>query len=919
MGILNTPWNQPDEFQGASDWRLVLPRADPTFRKPDLSKFVGNGRMLLEQELQQADVLLRLRSLAWGLARWRHYASKNRISRFAIETFERRKVRAASRALNRWWLFCDRQKQKAYVRKAKCILGQKVRYFKRWHRHVTALKSRRAECEMLAGDARFFGSSKAILWAWHAQAQRSFGYRRNLQRAMQSEVSCAADVFFHWRSTTEKQQELRHHREVSACIHMRRLRKKWVFDRLRTWQEIGRRLSHHDWIAQKHVLERWRRVTRLRRPFRLRLIWLGDALVRRMMLRAWWQLSGLEQRRRLLLHFCKERCASSVLRRAVQCWRAFKDAKLGCQASLTYKEELNALSLLSQMWRMWIFLVRRHGALAAAATTVVRQARRRLLHRCHSGVQHQKRLVQLLYQHMTRCISLALLGWSLFAAYKLLLRKRAEDAHRRRRVREAADSLLQWAAWARRSRGNKLAWKWMASKGFGSVLRRVFSTWRRATDSAAACRTAGKTSLRRLLHRAWMSWQLGCQKQQALRLRAAKVWQKRTVRVLLPWQRLTVGVRHCWTQSRAAQRAALSMALQDSPSTSRMMTFYRDHLLGAMLRGWCDETRRSASRTKGSLTVRKKALASAVRKSLRQRFWSRWRKASAWRAIDANFLQRAGKARRGPWQIWTAWRSFTQVRRGYAKHAEEVRQRCLRWQLQRHLTRWRLAGWSCWWRQRSQSCEIRGLLARWRHAVISSKKLQGMLAHRAVMEQGRLLQGILTQWHRDVRDQVMARAIRQKRRQLWASFLMAGWREECQRLRLLRVTLRCFQQHWQERSRDRGLSAATPCLAAWRRWTQKMSRNKMATKLLAKVSRSSTAILHQFAFAAWASLVQRRLAQHGDLRAVLAQQAARLLKRCIRSWGVVINFGRSSAKSLRSERAIVAWRLLLLNFKEYAA
>jgi hypothetical protein len=25
--------------------------------------------------------------------------------------------------------------------------------------------------------------------------------------------------------------------QVSACIHMRRLRKKWVFDRLRTWQD----------------------------------------------------------------------------------------------------------------------------------------------------------------------------------------------------------------------------------------------------------------------------------------------------------------------------------------------------------------------------------------------------------------------------------------------------------------------------------------------------------------------------------------------------------------------------------------------------------------------------------------------------------------------------------------------------------
>ena len=47
-------------------------------------------------------------------------------------------------------------------------------------------------------------------------------------------------------------------------------------------------------------------VTRHWRPLRLRLAWLSDAVLRRMMLRA---------------------------------WRALRDAKLGCMASLIYKEE----------------------------------------------------------------------------------------------------------------------------------------------------------------------------------------------------------------------------------------------------------------------------------------------------------------------------------------------------------------------------------------------------------------------------------------------------------------------------------------------------------------------------------------------------------------------------------------------------
>ena len=45
----------------------------------------------------------------------------------------------------------------------------------------------------------------------------------------------------------------------------------------------------------------------------------------------------------------------------------------------------------------------------------------------------------------------------------------------------------------------------------------------------------------------------------------------RTGRVLFPWRRLTSSVRHCWGQSRAAHRAALSMALQET----RLLEFGR--------------------------------------------------------------------------------------------------------------------------------------------------------------------------------------------------------------------------------------------------------------------------------------------------------------------------------------------------------
>ena len=80
---------------------------------------------------------------------------------------------------------------------------------------------------------------------------------------MLREVSCATDAFLTWRHAIDKQQKLRQDREaggeleiahptgltkrvtrpqcqVSACVRMRYLRKKWAFDRLRTWQDHGR-------------------------------------------------------------------------------------------------------------------------------------------------------------------------------------------------------------------------------------------------------------------------------------------------------------------------------------------------------------------------------------------------------------------------------------------------------------------------------------------------------------------------------------------------------------------------------------------------------------------------------------------------------------------------------------------------------
>lgn len=918
MGVFDCRWNQPVDLERVRDWRLVLQDDIPS-RK---SMQRRDSFTPMFHDLEQADALLRLRTLKSGLAYWRSHASRHRLSRFALDAYQRRRGRAASRALNRWWLFCERQKQKVYVGNAKSLLVHKVRYFKRWHRHAMSLKSRRTQCELLSDVRRsHLRSASRILRAWRAQVQRSVGYRHNLRRALQAEVSCAADAFFIWFSGICQQQELRRQNEVAVCIHVRHSRKKWAMNRLRRRQDVGKRLSHHDRVATKIVLQNWQEVTRRWRPLRLRLAWLTNAVLRRMMLRAWRKVSGVEQQLRLLLNYCDHRCTRSLLFRVFHHWRALRDTKLGCMASLIYKEELNATSLVSRAWRAWMLVLQRHASLAAAALKVMGQARRRLLYRWYGGLHQHKKLVKLLHQHMTRCISLALLGWSLLTAHKLLLRKRSEEQLSRRQLRRAAGSLLHWAAWARRTRGNQLALEWMTKGTFRSVSRRVFNAWTDATFEAGVHRRAAKSFLRRLLFRSWRSWCLACTKQQALRIAAAEVQRKRTGRVLLPWRRLTSSVRHCWGQSRAAHRAALSMALQDHEQlTSRMTTHYRHHLLIELLHAWYDET--SSSKSSSSLNTRKRALGDAVRLSLRRRYWSTWRRVHAWRAIDAGMLRRAGIAQRGPWHMWTAWRRFAEARRRCIEHGAKVRVQQQRWRFQRHLSRWRLAAWSSWCFERRQSRQIRGCLLGWKEVMKESKQLEGMLAHRAVLEQGRLLHASLQQWHREVQDQVIARAIRQKRRFLWASSLLLVWREECQRLRLLRAEseelARSFRQR-QDESRDSGLRLLGSYLAAWRKCTHMMRQHKKAAKSLEKTSTRTTVLLQQNAFLCWVSWMRRRLEHYSEQQAVLAQREARLLKCCLRSWSQTAKVRKSRAKDLRSERAIVAWRLLLLDLREYGA
>jgi len=201
-----------------------------------------------------------------------------------------------------------------------------------------------------------------------------------------------------------------------------------------------------------------------------------------------------------------------------------------------------------------------------------------------------------------------------------------------------------------------------------------------------------------------------------------------------------------------------------------------------------------------------------------------------------------------------------------------------------------------------------------------SHQLEGMLAHRAVLEQGRLLHASLQQWHREVQDQVIARAIRQKRRFLWASSLLLVWREECQRLRLLRAELeelaRSFRQR-QDESRGIGLRLLGSYLAAWRQCTQ--MRQHKAAKSLEKTSTRTTVLLQQNVFLCWVSWMRRRLEHYSEQQALLAQREARLLKCCLRSWSQTAKVRESRAKDLRSERAIVAWRLLLLDLREYGA
>ncbi|CAK9018706.1 unnamed protein product [Durusdinium trenchii] len=789
-------------------------------KDPENATFVG------QEELLQADMALRVRALSRGLAKWRGYASRSHLVRRSVASFHRRRARAISRALNCWWLFCEARRQKEWLRIAKCKLAQKVRCFKRWHRYVASTRWRRPERR--AEDVRCWHLSGAqqVLQAWRSYAQRSARDRHALRRSLEAQVAEASACLQGWHEVALGERDLRRQKEVAACLRLRQLRRRQAVHWLCARQDLGRRLGSHERKSQVRVFQIWRAQTRRARPFRRRLAWLVEALVRRQMLRAWCHVAGLGRRRRLVRCFCGDRLAERALRRAFEGWRRTRDFWLGCYASISYEEELSSAQLVARVLRAWWHAaVGRPAACAEAARGVVLEAQRHWIRRWHHCVVQRDQLAEILCKHMTRCAALALLGWSLYAADQLLLRKRAEELQRRRLVRAARGGLRRWAQRGARPGLAALLELRVAMVPRVGLVSRVFDAWTGAMHHAAANQAAHLAVhvalLGQLTRRAWTAWCLGRRKLEALRRSAAEVRRRRAQRLLPPWRRLAAAVRHGWARSRASHRAAVSLALQDGDAASRMVTFYRQHLLAAMLSCWQQDAVRGSEKKRHAgpqMATWKRAVAEFAVFGRRRRFFQLWREARRCRALDAGVWQRAGRSRRGaPWRLWMAWRCFARGRRRTAEQGRQVQSlRGGTWLLQRHLARWRMAAAGRWQCQRRRERRTRLLLHAWRRWVTSARQLEGMLSHRVVLQEGRLLQRTLQRWQWEVRSRVVARGIQAKRRHLWKISLLSAWREECQRLQLLRVVWTCWLRHRQQERHGRALRVLGPFMAAWR-------------------------------------------------------------------------------------------------------
>ncbi|CAK9018046.1 unnamed protein product [Durusdinium trenchii] len=377
-----------------------------------------------------------------------------------------------------------------------------------------------------------------------------------------------------------------------------------------------------------------------------------------------------------------------------------------------------------------------------------------------------------------------------------------------------------------------------------------------------------------------------------------------------------------------------------------MVTFYRQHLLAAMLSCWQQDAVRGSEKKRHAgpqMATWKRAVAEFAVFGRRRRFFQLWREARRCRALDAGVWQRAGRSRRGaPWRLWMAWRCFARGRRRTAEQGRQVQSlRGGTWLLQRHLARWRMAAAGRWQCQRRRERRTRLLLHAWRRWVTSARQLEGMLSHRVVLQEGRLLQRTLQRWQWEVRSRVVARGIQAKRRHLWKISLLSAWREECQRLQLLRVVWTCWLRHRQQERHGRALRVLGPFMAAWRGHghAREGLRRRAAEHLLQALAKTREQ-LRDLAFVLWAQRTARAAEQRGQLWHLEAQRSAGVLKHCLRCWLHVLRAHQGERRrakdallacargwrtltehglhSRRSERAVVAWRFLLLDLLEYA-
>ncbi|CAJ1430922.1 unnamed protein product [Effrenium voratum] len=943
----------------------------------------------------QAEAVLRLRSLSGNLAKWRRnavapVAVARRVNRSPRQSrwHQRRRARAASRALNRWWLFCERRREQAKITASQIALTQKVRCFKRWQRLV-----------------RRSSPASGPFMAWFAETRRSARQRHALRRCFDVEASLLLAALGGWRAGASRQRALRaraeelrslsrakrQQRAVAAWARAQKVRLLHVAavalsgqflqaEVLAAWRLAAEEAEHAaqcGWAqrAQRRAVSRWWAASLGSRPLRGRVCPMLHALARASQLaqrrslrravrlwrrfgerrclwqalRAWRACAGVQARlRELDLGLGAARQARTA-RHSFELWRCFWEARLGCLATVVFKEELSTSSLQLRALRAWRLLARKKQRASCAGALVAAQGLRRLLCRWRRALGQQQQLAELLCRRMTRLLRLALLGWSLRTADQLLLRKRASALGRALASSAASSALRRLHDRARRRQAVRLAAEYLAERSCRGTLWEVFGAWSgRLLTSARCARVLSARSAQLLRRRAWEGWRWWRRRWQDLQQRSRRVQLRRAGRLCGAWRRLFAAESRRWPRLFAASSAlrrglgaaAPAAAPESHPAGAR--TFHRHQLVSSLLSAWQNV---ASQRERRVSTAQKRAVAELCRATQRLRVLRLWREAR-WAEAALRAYRRSGGGRL-PGAFFLAWRRQAEKRRQETTATEEARRLLLRGRLAAPLGHWHRAFCG---RRRLAELRRGGLsqvFRSWLFEVKAARQLTALLAHRAVLEDDRMLRRCVAEWHREGRNGAALRLVRGKRGALWKAVLLEGWRCLVKTRRLARhalVQLRSwasarrksrgasglagrswrrpllqavwnsFRQYLQlhQVAKDRRLQAAScrqilllwaaHCresralgalgASAWRRWRRCAQERAAARRAAEKRLRPHTQrradpsarAWQKAVWRAWAEVATRRASMSCERRLVRAQNDARMLKKSLRSW-----------------------------------